>query len=110
MAFAVADDSFFICRPETVESLFVAYRLTGDVKYRDHGWHIFSAIEKHCKVETGGYASIINVDDDPAVKEDKMETFLMSETLKYLFLLFEDESVLPLDSAYLFLPKCIRAN
>jgi endoplasmic reticulum Man9GlcNAc2 1,2-alpha-mannosidase len=60
-----------------VESLFIAYRLTGDEKYRDYGWRIFSSIERHCKVETGGYASIINVDEVPATKEDKMETFLM---------------------------------
>src|SRR5882724_10904650 len=105
-------------RPETVESLFVAYRLTGDPKYRQWGWEIFSAIEEHCKVEGGGYAAVLNVDAVPVQQEDKMETFLMasgvhsfascrmfdhwptstqSETLKYLFLLFSDGSVLPLD-------------
>ncbi|KAE9399067.1 seven-hairpin glycosidase [Gymnopus androsaceus JB14] len=61
----------------------------------DWCWDIFQAIEKHCKVQTGGYASI--VDEVPAQQEDKMETFLMSETLKYLFLLFKDASELPLD-------------
>jgi len=94
-------DARYILRPETVESLFLAFRLTGDNRYRDWGWDIFQAIEKHCKVQTGGYASIINVDEVPAEQEDKMETFLMSETLKYLFLLFEDASVLPLDK-YVF--------
>ena len=34
--------------------------------------------------------------DNPQ-KEDKMETFFMGETLKYLWLLFADGSVLPLD-------------
>ncbi|KIK71607.1 glycoside hydrolase family 47 protein [Collybiopsis luxurians FD-317 M1] len=94
-------DARYILRPETVESLFLAFRLTGDIRYRDWGWGIFQAIEKHCKVETGGYASIMNVDEVPARKEDKMETFLMSETLKYLYLLFSDSSVLPLDK-YVF--------
>ncbi|KAF5377098.1 hypothetical protein D9757_008768 [Collybiopsis confluens] len=94
-------DARYILRPETVESLFIAFRLTGDVRYRDWGWDIFQAIEKHCKVETGGYASIFNVDEVPSRKEDKMETFLMSETLKYLYLLFSDASVLPLDK-YVF--------
>lgn len=64
-------------RPETVESLFIAFRLTGDDHYRREGWRIFQSIEKHCKVESGGYAAIINVDSVPAEKEDKMETFLM---------------------------------
>ncbi|KAF5346120.1 hypothetical protein D9758_009958 [Tetrapyrgos nigripes] len=94
-------DARYILRPETVESLFIAFRLTGDIKYREWGWSIFQAIEKHCKVESGGYASVLNVDEVPVLWEDKMETFLMSETLKYLYLLFEDASVLPLDE-YVF--------
>ena len=68
-------------RPETVESLFIAYRLTGDEQYRHYGWKIFQAIETHCKVETGGYASIINVDEVPVEHEDKMETFLMVSSM-----------------------------
>ncbi|KAJ7505305.1 glycoside hydrolase [Mycena galericulata] len=90
-------DSRYILRPETVESLFLAFRLTGNEKYRNWAWEIFQAIEQHCRVETGGYASIINVDEVPSRKEDKMETFMMSETLKYLYLIFADASVLPLD-------------
>lgn len=106
------------CRPETIESLFLAYRLTGDNRYREYGWAIFQAIERHCRIPSGGYASVLDVDRLPVKHEDKMETFLMvrpprlvyacainpgvlqSETLKYLYLLFEDASVLPLDSAY----------
>jgi hypothetical protein len=63
--------------PETVESLFIAFRLTGDARYRDYGWRILQAIEKHCRVETGGYATVVNVDEVPARLEDKMETFMM---------------------------------
>ncbi|KAF5352330.1 hypothetical protein D9756_006155 [Leucocoprinus leucothites] len=87
----------YMLRPETVESLFIAYRLTGDERYRERGWNIFQAIETHCRIETGGYATILNVDEVPAQKEDKMETFFLSETLKYLYLLFSDDSVIPLD-------------
>jgi hypothetical protein len=94
-------DARYILRPETVESLFLAYRLTGDSKYREVGWRIFQSIEKHCRVDSGGYASIINVDEVPAQMEDKMETFLLSETFKYLYLLFDDADVLPL-SQYVF--------
>ncbi|OAX39217.1 glycoside hydrolase [Rhizopogon vinicolor AM-OR11-026] len=90
-------DARYILRPETIESLFLAFRLTGDPKYRDYGWAIFQAIEKHCRIPTGGYASVINVDQVPVEYDDKMETFLLSETLKYLYLLFADSSVLPLN-------------
>jgi len=94
-------DARYILRPETVESLFIAYRLTGDERYREQGWAIFEAIEKYCRVESGGYASILNVDDVKSKKEDRMETFMMSETLKYLYLLFSDSNVLPLNK-YVF--------
>ncbi|KAF8226672.1 glycoside hydrolase family 47 protein [Tricholoma matsutake] len=90
-------DARYMLRPETVESLFIAFRLTHDVRYRDYGWRIFQSIEKHCRVETGGYAAVVNVDEVPARLEDKMETFMMSETLKYLYLLFDDSRTLPLD-------------
>jgi mannosyl-oligosaccharide alpha-1,2-mannosidase len=64
-------------RPETVESLFIAYRLTGDEIYREYGWRVFQAIEKHAKVPSGGYATVLNVDENPARLEDKMETFFL---------------------------------
>ncbi|KAF5332791.1 hypothetical protein D9611_005172 [Ephemerocybe angulata] len=94
-------DARYMLRPETVESLFIAYRLTGDELYREHGWRIFQSIEKHAKVPTGGYATVLNVDENPAQLEDKMETFFLSETLKYLYLLFSDSDVLPFDK-YVF--------
>ncbi|KIM69999.1 glycoside hydrolase family 47 protein [Scleroderma citrinum Foug A] len=94
-------DARYILRPETIESLFVAFRLTGDSWYRDQGWAIFQAIEKHCRIPSGGYASVMNVDKVPVQLEDRMETFMMGETLKYLYLLFSDASVLPL-SDYVF--------
>jgi hypothetical protein len=39
--------------------------------------------------------------DPSAPKEDKMETFFLGETLKYFYLLFCDDSVVPLDK-YVF--------
>lgn len=35
-----AADRHNLLRPETVESLFYLYRLTGDRKYQDWGWEI----------------------------------------------------------------------
>jgi hypothetical protein len=71
------DNTRLSVRPETIESLFIAYRLTGDNRYRDHGWDIFQAIERHCRIDSGGYTTIINVDEVPTRKEDKMETFFL---------------------------------
>ncbi|GAA5929629.1 glycoside hydrolase family 47 protein [Sporobolomyces koalae] len=94
-------DARNILRPETVESLFVAYRVTGDPIYREWGWTIFEAFERHCRVAAGGFASVLDVDELPVRHEDRMETFWISETLKYLLLLFAGPELLPLDQ-YVF--------
>jgi len=70
-------DARYILRPETIESLFIAYRLTGNETYREQGWKIFEAIEKHCKLKEGGYSSVANVDDVKTERLDKMETFFL---------------------------------
>lgn len=87
-----------IHRPETIESLFYLYRATGDQKYREYAWNIFQAFEKYTKLEEG-YASVNNVQKPNDVGfKDKMESFYLAETLKYLYLLFSDNAhLLPLD-------------
>lgn len=37
-------------RPEAVEAFFVMYRVTGDPKYQEYGWEVFSAFETFTKV------------------------------------------------------------
>ncbi|ERN07025.1 mannosyl-oligosaccharide 1,2-alpha-mannosidase MNS3 [Amborella trichopoda] len=90
-------DRHNLLRPETVESLFVLHRITEDPKYREWGWQIFQAFEKYTKVESGGYSSLDDVTTLPPSKRDKMETFFLGETLKYLYLLFGENNILPLD-------------
>jgi len=60
-----------------VESLFVAFRLTGDDRFRKYGWDIFQAIQAHCRVETGGYTGVLNVEALPVTQLDEMETFFL---------------------------------
>ncbi|XP_016460287.2 mannosyl-oligosaccharide 1,2-alpha-mannosidase MNS3 [Nicotiana tabacum] len=94
-------DRHNLLRPETVESLFVLYRITGDSKYREWGWQIFEAFEKYTKVDSGGYTSLDDVTVLPPRRRDKMETFFLGETLKYLYLLFGNSTTIPLDE-YVF--------
>ncbi|KAL4808533.1 glycoside hydrolase [Aspergillus unguis] len=101
-------------RPEAVESLFFLYRVTGDETYRHWGWEMFksfikhtSLVEKssHYETEAGdatmfritGFTSLQNVNTVPPVHRDNMETFWMSETLKYFYLLFSERDFLPLE-------------
>uniref|UniRef100_A0AAY4CV04 alpha-1,2-Mannosidase n=1 Tax=Denticeps clupeoides TaxID=299321 RepID=A0AAY4CV04_9TELE len=85
-------DRHNLLRPETVESLFYLYRFTHNPKYRDWGWNILQNFNKYTRVPSGGYTSISNVCDpvNPGPR-DKMESFFLGETLKYLFLLFNDD-------------------
>ena len=87
-----------ILRPETVESLFVLYRVTGDQVYRDWGWEILQAFRRHSRVDSGGFATLKSVNSQNPLKRDRMQSFFLAETLKYLFLLFtDDKDILPLD-------------
>jgi mannosyl-oligosaccharide alpha-1,2-mannosidase len=95
-----AYDTRYLLRPETLESLFVLYRITGETKYQEYGWDIFQAIEKHCKTPSA-FASVKNI--YAARKKasfnqiDSMETFLFAETFKYLYLLFSPTDLISLD-------------
>lgn len=93
-------DSKYKLRPETVESLFVLYRFTGDKKYRDKAWEIFQAIKKNCKIESG-YLENGNVNADPPVHSDVMDSYFLAETFKYLYLIFSSSDVIPNDK-YVF--------
>ncbi|KAJ2600119.1 Mannosyl-oligosaccharide 1,2-alpha-mannosidase mns3 [Coemansia sp. RSA 1804] len=97
-----ASDRHNLLRPETVESLFILWRITGEAKWRDYGWRIFEAFEKWARLPDGhGYSNLLDVTVVPPQHADKMETFFVSETLKYLYLLFSDSSTVPL-SRYVF--------
>jgi mannosyl-oligosaccharide alpha-1,2-mannosidase len=80
-------------RPEVIESLFYQYRLTKDEKFRSYGKDIMEAMDRYCKASEGGYHSL----EENGSPSDRMESFFLAETLKYLYLLYSDDSVIPLD-------------
>ena len=53
---------------------------------------ILHDLEKHTRVQCG-YATLHDV-NNLTDKEDRMESFFLSETLKYLYLLFDVENIL----------------
>ncbi|XP_063837980.1 endoplasmic reticulum mannosyl-oligosaccharide 1,2-alpha-mannosidase [Ostrinia nubilalis] len=83
-------DSHNLLRPEFVESLWYMYQITGNTTFQDWGWQIFQSLEKYAKVPNG-YTSLANVKSEKPLQRDMMETFFLSETLKYLYLLFSDD-------------------
>ncbi|KAH7824311.1 1,2-alpha-mannosidase [Monocercomonoides exilis] len=94
-------------RPEVVESLFYLYRSTLDPKYKEEAWKIFVSIEKYCRIPpdfvngkefSRGYSSLSNVYQTSIKRINEMPSFFLSETLKYLYLIFCDpNTVFPLN-------------
>ncbi|XP_076242257.1 alpha-Mannosidase class I b [Calliopsis andreniformis] len=83
-------DAHNLLRPEFIESLFYMWYFTGNKTFQDWGWQIFQAFENYTKVEKG-YTSIGNVRDVYNTRQQDMtESFWFAETLKYLYLLFDD--------------------
>ncbi|XP_055371489.1 mannosyl-oligosaccharide alpha-1,2-mannosidase IA isoform X2 [Condylostylus longicornis] len=91
-----AQEKYYILRPETYESYFILWRLTHDQKYRDWGWEAIQALEKHCRTPHG-YCGLKNVYMEDPQKDDVQQSFFLAESLKYLYLLFSDDSLLSLD-------------
>ncbi|KAJ6538435.1 glycoside hydrolase [Mycena vulgaris] len=91
-----ADKLTYLLRPEAVESFYLLWRTTGNEIWRERGWAVFEAIEEHARMERG-YASVASVDSTPVSHLDEMPSFFLAETLKYLYLLFVDKDIIPLD-------------
>ena len=77
--------NFYILRPETAESLFILNQLTGDPIYREWAWEIWEAIDKVCRIGSA-YGSLRNVESASSGVDDRMESFFLAETIKYLYL------------------------
>lgn len=68
-------------RPETVESLFYMWRITGEEMYRNWGWEMFQSFVVHTALEDdGGFTSIDDVTKIPPPTRDNMESFWLVRT------------------------------
>ena len=89
-------DNRYILRPEAIESIFILYRITGDVKYQDMAWKMFQAIDTATRTEIA-HAAVADVRVANPQKSDRMESFWLAETLKYFYLVFSEPEVVDLD-------------
>ena len=80
----------YALRPELIESTYYLYLATRDPAYLVVGREMLASIQSCCRTRPPhgcGYASLKDV--DLGHKRDHMESFFLSETLKYLYLLFD---------------------
>jgi hypothetical protein len=79
----------YALRPELIESTYYQYQTTGDRTWLLAGKVILESIEKYTR--TGcGYAAINDV--STLELHDSMPSFFLSETCKYVYLLFDEDN------------------
>jgi hypothetical protein len=87
-------------RPEFIESTYHLYHATKDPWYLYVGEMVLRDITRRCWTPCG-WAGLQNVLDGE--KSDRMESFFLGETAKYMYLLFDEGHPLnALDAAYVF--------
>lgn len=87
-------------RPEFIESTWYLYRATKDPWYLHTGEMALRDIKRRCWTECG-WAGLEDVRTD--LLKDRMESFFLGETIKYLYLLFDSEHPLnKLDAPWVF--------
>ncbi|CAH8569814.1 unnamed protein product [Schistosoma turkestanicum] len=86
----------YLLRPETVESYFYLWRFTKDPKYRDWAWDVVQALEKYSR-SNAGYSGLLDVYSSNPNLDDVQQSYFLAETLKYLYLIFSEDTLLPLD-------------
>lgn len=91
-------------RPEVVESLFYMWRATHDERWREMAWAIAQTIERYCRVDCGytGIKDVTVSDPDKIEYDDVQQSWFLAETLKYLYLIFEDDSKIDIAQGWVF--------
>ncbi|KAJ3129480.1 alpha mannosidase-like protein [Nowakowskiella sp. JEL0407] len=87
-------------RPEFIESTYMLYQATKNPIYLEIGEQVLYDLEKYSRTRCG-FAGLDSVEKKTIV--DRMESFFLSETLKYLYLLFDtDNFINKPDSNWIF--------
>jgi len=72
--FRYVRDTRYLLRPEAIESIFYAYRITGDEEYREVAWKMFEAVEKATATGLGNAAvQNVNTKEEVVKQLDSME-------------------------------------
>jgi mannosidase alpha-like ER degradation enhancer 2 len=82
-------------RPESLESAYYLYRLTGDPRWRAMGAAMWAAIERWTRTDAA-FAALADV--RTKARRNRMHSFLFAETLKYAYLLLAPPGTLDLDA------------
>ncbi|KAJ1327543.1 mannosyl-oligosaccharide alpha-1,2-mannosidase [Microdochium nivale] len=95
-SFKSVQDPRYLLRPEAIESVFVMYRVTGDAAYQEMAWEMYEAIVRVAEAKFG-FSTVDDVTVQSVTLADAQESFWLSETLKYFYLIFASPDLISLD-------------
>jgi hypothetical protein len=81
--------AYYPLRPELAESTYALYRATGSDRYLEMGREMVISLNQIARTPSG-FAAVKSVLD--MTLEDHTPSFFLAETLKYLYLLFDDDA------------------
>ncbi|XP_078274904.1 ER degradation-enhancing alpha-mannosidase-like protein 2 isoform X2 [Rhinoraja longicauda] len=90
-AILLQDEGLMSSFLELIESAMYLYRATGDPTLLELGRDVVEAIEKISRVDCG-FATVRDLRDHKL--DNRMESFFLAETVKYLYLLFDPDNFL----------------
>ncbi|TVY51972.1 putative mannosyl-oligosaccharide alpha-1,2-mannosidase 1B [Lachnellula cervina] len=94
--FIVNGDEVYASFPESVESWWYAYRITGDPRWAEYAWDMFLGLNKTAR-NSVAFATVNNVDMPFGESQgDSLDSFFFAELLKYQYLTFADPSTIDL--------------
>lgn len=82
--------------PEVLESVFYAWRITGQQMWRDIAWSFFQSMSKYLDTKTG-WAQLEDCNNISSDQEDDQGSYLYAEVFKYFYMIFDDPKNLSLD-------------
>eukprot|EP01134_Creolimax_fragrantissima_P001377 CFRG1377T1 len=87
-------DPHYLLRPEFIESTYMLYTATKSNEYIQVGVDFMKSLNTRTRTQCG-FAALKNITSGE--KLDRMDSFFLAETLKYLYLLFRPHDMLPVD-------------
>ncbi|KAJ5175080.1 uncharacterized protein N7482_000957 [Penicillium canariense] len=99
--FIAIPDTRYNLGPETIESIFILYRITGREDLLDAAWDLFEKIQNATETINANAALLDVTNEGEPAPDDSMESYWMAQTLKYFYLIFSFPDVLSLDK-YVF--------
>ncbi|KAF2192369.1 glycoside hydrolase family 47 protein [Zopfia rhizophila CBS 207.26] len=89
-------NSNYLLRPEVLESLYYAYRVTKDEKYREESWKIVERVIRWCRAGSA-FAELEDVNKKMEVgseegRRDWMNSYMLSEVLMYSYIIHQEDA------------------